>query len=83
MRRLLLGALVVALGMLLAPYAVAYTGSYTPDTGINGTVHDLSQAVNGMNYVAIPAECRQPEGVAGHRQRHDAGQRLPALPQLS
>jgi hypothetical protein len=56
MKRLLLGALVVALGLLVAPNASAYTGSYTPDTGINATVHDLSRAANGMNYVAIPAD---------------------------
>lgn len=44
---------VVALGLLLASSAFAFTGTYIPDTGINGTVHDLSgpnQAAAGMAY---------------------------------
>lgn len=52
-----LGALFgIAGGVLVASGAMAYSGSYTPGIGINGTPHDLSQAVNGMNYTADPAD---------------------------
>jgi predicted CXXCH cytochrome family protein len=56
MKKLALGLLAVALGLVVASPAMAYTGTYTPGTGINGTVHDLGTAHNGMNYVAIPAD---------------------------
>ena len=59
MKRLALGLLIVGLGLFLASYAIAYTGSYTPGTGINGTVHDLGVAANGMSYVAMPADPHQ------------------------
>ena len=36
--------------------ALAFTGTYVPGSGINGTVHDLGTAHNGMNYTAIPAD---------------------------
>jgi predicted CXXCH cytochrome family protein len=48
----LYGMLLVGL-LFLAPQAVAYNGTYTPGTGINGTVHDLGTAHNGMNYTAV------------------------------
>jgi len=48
--------LAVALGLSLASSAVAFTGTYSPDSGINGTVHDLGTAHNGMNYTALPAD---------------------------
>ena len=52
-----LGALSgIACGVLLASSAAAYTGSYTPGTGINDTPHDLSIATNGMNYTAVPTD---------------------------
>ncbi len=51
-KRSLYGLLVVGL-LFLAPHAMAYTGTYTPGTGINGTVHDLGTAHNGMNYTAV------------------------------
>ncbi len=40
--------------MLLASSAMAYSGSYNPGEGINGTVHDLGTAHDGMNYIAVP-----------------------------
>lgn len=46
----------VMIGLFAAAFAVAYTGTYTPGTGINGTVHDLGTVHNGMNYVANPAD---------------------------
>jgi predicted CXXCH cytochrome family protein len=48
MRRCIEGALVVAVGLLLSSYAMAYTGTYVPGAGIQNTVHDLSQSGNGM-----------------------------------
>ena len=50
MKRYAQGLLVVALGLSLASTAVAFTGSYVPGAGINGTVHDLGTSHNGMNY---------------------------------
>jgi len=49
--RITKGLLVVALGLVLASAATAYTGSYTPGAGITGTVHDLGiNGANGMSY---------------------------------
>jgi len=45
-----------ACGVLVASAAMAFTGSYSPDTGVNNTVHDLSQTTNGMVYSAQPAD---------------------------
>ena len=59
MRRYLQGTLVLGLGLLLTSNAMPYTGSYTPGAGINGTVHDLGTAHNGMDYTAIPADPQQ------------------------
>jgi predicted CXXCH cytochrome family protein len=56
MRRITPALLVVALGLFLPMHAMAYTGSYTPGTGINGTVHDLATSHNGMNYTASPSD---------------------------
>ena len=56
MRRLLPVALVMACGVLFASYASAYSGSYTPGSGINGTVHDLGTAHDGMFYTAQPSD---------------------------
>jgi predicted CXXCH cytochrome family protein len=36
--------------------ALAFTGTYVPGIGINGTPHDLGTAHNGMNYTAVPAD---------------------------
>ena len=52
MKRITQALLVVALGLIVASSAGAYTGTYTPGAGINGTPHDMSLAVNGMNYTA-------------------------------
>jgi len=60
MRRYLLqGLLVVGSCLVFATYVTAYTGTYTPGTGINGTVHDLGTAHDGMNYTANPADSLQ------------------------
>jgi predicted CXXCH cytochrome family protein len=56
MRRRIPAVLVTALGLILPVSALAYTGSYTPGTGINGTVHDLATSHNGMNYTASPSD---------------------------
>jgi predicted CXXCH cytochrome family protein len=50
------GLLVVGLALFLAPRAGAFSGTYTPGTGINESVHDLGIAKNGMNYTAVPAD---------------------------
>ncbi len=50
------GLLAVGLAVL-APGALAYTGTYVPGTGINNTAHDLGvPGANGMNYPANPAD---------------------------
>jgi len=36
--------------------AIAFTGNYTPGTGINGTPHDLRQGQPGGNYPAQPPD---------------------------
>lgn len=48
----------VGAGLVLgvASAALGYSGSYVPGSGINGTVHDLGTAHNGMNYTASPAD---------------------------
>jgi predicted CXXCH cytochrome family protein len=56
MNRVLKGLMVAGCGLLIASYAMAYTGSYPAGNGINLTVHDLSTAHNGMNYVAVPPD---------------------------
>ena len=57
LKRGLLGMLVVGLGLVLAPRALAYNGSYVPGAGINNSVHDLgTPGGNGMNYNATPAD---------------------------
>jgi len=53
------GLLVLAFGVSLAFPALAYEGTYVAGSGINGTVHDLGTAHNGMNYTAIPADSLQ------------------------
>jgi predicted CXXCH cytochrome family protein len=40
----------VAICLFTTAYTLAYTGTYTPGSGINGTVHDLGTVHNGMNY---------------------------------
>ena len=56
MKRLVSGLLMVALGLSVASRVMAYSGTYPAGTGINGTVHDLGTAHNGMNYVATPPD---------------------------
>jgi predicted CXXCH cytochrome family protein len=50
MKRYAQGLLVAALGLCVASSALAYSGSYVPGNGINGTVHDLPRGDNGMAY---------------------------------
>jgi predicted CXXCH cytochrome family protein len=50
MKKLTLGLLIAALGLILASTAMAYTGTYTGGQGINATPHDLSRTDTGMNY---------------------------------
>ena len=57
MKRITQGLLVVALGLFVASSAMAYTGTYVPGAGINGTPHDMgTPGANGMNYEANPAD---------------------------
>ena len=57
MRRKLLSVLMcLALVVLIAGSATAFNGTYTPGAGINGTVHDLGTAHDGINYTAQPAD---------------------------
>jgi len=56
MKRYVQGLLVGGLVLSLGSAAMAFTGTYSPGSGINGTVHDLGTAHNGMNYVANPAD---------------------------
>jgi predicted CXXCH cytochrome family protein len=57
MRTYINAALVCALAALLGSYALAFDPpAYTPGLGINGTVHDLATAHNGMNYTANPPD---------------------------
>ena len=56
MKKLTQGLLVVSLGLILASSAWAYTGTYTPGNGINGTVHDLNRTDTGMGYVSNPPD---------------------------
>jgi len=56
------GMLVVVSVLSMASMALAFSpesGGYTAGSGINGTVHDLGVAHNGMNYEAIPADSLQ------------------------
>jgi predicted CXXCH cytochrome family protein len=65
MRKTLGTLLVVAVGIFGACAALAFDPpAYTPNTGINGTVHDLATAHNGMNYTAMPADTAPTAGGA-------------------
>jgi predicted CXXCH cytochrome family protein len=50
------GLIVAALGLSFGSVAIAYDGQYTPGSGIDGGVHDLGTAHDGMNYEASPAD---------------------------
>jgi predicted CXXCH cytochrome family protein len=56
MKKYLIFALCLALGLICASAAMAYTGTFIPGNGINGTVHDLGTSHDGMNYTALPAD---------------------------
>ena len=70
MQRILKGALVVAASILAVTYAAAYTGTYTPGSGINGTVHDLATSHDGMSYTAIPADAKTRICIFCHAPHH-------------
>ncbi len=59
MKRYLIASLAGVFGLCLGSPVLAYSGSYSPGTGINGTVHDLGTAHNGLPYVASPADSLQ------------------------
>ena len=56
MRRITQAFMVFAVALAIASPALPYTGTYTPGTGVNGTVHDLGSVHNGMDYTANPAD---------------------------
>jgi len=56
MKKLTQGLLVVGLVLTLSSTVMAFTGTYVPGSGINGTVHDLGTAHNGMNFTAVPPD---------------------------
>jgi predicted CXXCH cytochrome family protein len=56
MKRITPALLAAAVAIIVASPGLAYTGTYTPGTGINGTPHDLGTVHNGMNYTAVPAD---------------------------
>ncbi len=56
MKPLTRGLLLAGLVASLATRAPAFSGTYLPDTGITGTVHDLGTSHDGMNYTASPAD---------------------------
>lgn len=58
MKRLTAGLSVTALVLVFASTVMAFTGTYVPGSGINGTVHDLPRTDTGMNYppVTTPAD---------------------------
>ena len=56
MKGLKQGLLVVGLMLSFSFAVLAYDGTYVPGLGINGTVHDLGTAHNGINYTAVPPD---------------------------
>ncbi len=57
MRKIATVLLALVLGLCLATAVQAYDPpAPPPGSGINGTVHDLGRAHNGMSYVAIPPD---------------------------
>ncbi len=57
MRKIATVLLALVLGLCLATAVRAYDPpAPAPGSGINGTVHDLGTAHNGMSYVAIPTD---------------------------
>lgn len=53
MKKILAVLISIAVGMLFVSSAMAYTGTYTPGEGINGTPHDIDRTDTGMSYLAV------------------------------
>jgi len=56
--------------LLVVSTAMAFTGTYTPGIGINGTVHDLRAANTGLSYPANPADALDRICVFCHAPHH-------------
>ncbi len=54
MKRLFQGVLGVAAGLVLAAPLLAFSGTYTPGAGINGTPHDIPRTDTGMSFLPNP-----------------------------
>lgn len=54
MKRLTITLLAVGMGLFLGQSAMAFTGTYTPGAGINGTPHDIPRTDTGMSYLPVP-----------------------------
>ena len=67
MKRIMKGLLVVAIGVILASVAMAYTGTYTPGAGINGTPHDINRNDTGMAYMSNPPDTDPATGIVMDR----------------
>lgn len=60
MRNTIQGLRLVALGLIVAASpAFAYTGTYTPGAGINGTPHDIPRTDTGMAFEPDPNDGQQ------------------------
>jgi len=70
MKRTLVLLFCVTLVLVLASAAMAFTGSYTPGAGINGTVHDLRPSNSGLSYPAIPADDKTRICIYCHAPHH-------------
>ena len=66
MRKLTLGLLIIGFILSFSVVLAAYNGTYPPGEGINGTVHDLGTAHNGINYTAVPPD-QLPDGTPLNR----------------
>lgn len=56
MKALMRGMIVAGLVLFFPLAAYAYTGSYVPGAGIDGTVHDLGTSHDGLVYPGNPAD---------------------------
>jgi len=72
MKKLLVVLLSVAISVLFAGYVMAFTGSYIPGAGINGTPHDIPRVDTGMGYLPVttPADTLQRVCIYCHAPHH-------------